>query len=116
MNKQAKSKKRENYLELAKVDQTFLIYEKQKYSVEAVPPDVFDKWIRQFVETIINVDTFLWDIFDKWQIINAVLEGQFLTMKDQGDGTFLLQSKHESEEKASEAPEQSEEKASELSV
>jgi hypothetical protein len=51
---------------------------------------VFDAWIREYVETIINVNTFLWDIFDRWQIVNAVLEGKFLVLMDQEDGTFFL--------------------------
>lgn len=39
---------------------------------------MFDGWIRQFVDIIKNVDTETWDMFDRWQIVNAVLDAQLL--------------------------------------
>ncbi len=81
-SKRAKQVCAKPYLELRKVGQTFLTFNGQRYSVEAAPPEIFDQWIRQFVNTILNVDTFLWDIFDRWQIINAVLDGGFLTLEN----------------------------------
>lgn len=86
MSKQDSSK---SYMELKNVGQTFFTWKRQKYSVESAPPDAFDGWIRQYVEEIINVDTFLWDIFDRWQIVNAVLKGGILAIKQQPDGSHL---------------------------
>lgn len=105
--------KQGNYLKLQQVSQTFLTWQSERYSVKDAPPDVFDAWIRQYVETILNVDTFQWDIFDRWQIINAVLDVGILVIHSD---TLEHPSIQLSEEKSSELIVSSEEKSSVLHV
>lgn len=66
---------------------------------------MFDGWIRGFVDVIKNVDTETWDMFDRWQIVNAVLDAGLLTF----NGDVL-----ERKKKLPDAEVQTEEKTSEL--
>ncbi len=63
---------------------------------------VFDGWIRQFVDKILNVDVEEWDIYDRWQITNAVIAGQLLTLSAQDDGSAILAPKRVTEPVAEE--------------
>lgn len=73
-----------------------MIWNGQKHSVKDAPPDVFDAWICQYVEHIVNVDTSAWMTHDRWLIINAVLEADVLIIED-----GVLVEKSEQEEKIS---------------
>lgn len=76
-----------------------------RYTVRQAPSSIFDTWVRQYVETIEDVDTEAWDIFDRWGIVKALLQGNFLTLAQEG-GTSVL--KGRAEEKSS-TPETEEE-------
>lgn len=108
MNKQDLLK----YLELKNVGRTLFEWEEQTYTVKDAPPGIFDQWIRQYVEEIINVDTFLWDIFDRWQIINAVLKAGILHLEEMPNGTFFFRIERKAELKSSELELEAEEKSS----
>lgn len=79
MSKQDLSKQ---HLELRNAAQTWFQVDGQEYSVKNAPPAVFDAWIRQFVEEIVNVDTSTWSVFQRWNIINAVLREGLLSIVD----------------------------------
>jgi hypothetical protein len=103
-----------NHLELRKIGQTFFHWNRQKYSVRDAPPQIFDQWIRQFVESIVNVDIEKWDSFQRWNIINAVLNNGLLVIAQLQSGDKLGRPPMvSSEEKASEVEVQLEETASE---
>lgn len=85
---------------VATVERTFLAFNGQKQSVKDAPPKVFDEWVSQFVEEITDVDRDEWEPFQRWQIINALLDGKFLVLRLES-GTFFLRSK--AEEKSSES-------------
>lgn len=81
---------------------TFFVWQNAKHNVRQAPPEIFDQWIRQYVEEIIDVNTQIWDKFDRWGIINEILKGGFLILFDEQNGTFSLRSKQEMEEESSE--------------
>jgi hypothetical protein len=70
------------------------IWEGERYTVRHAPIQVFDTWVRQYVETIEDVDTQIWDIFDRWGIVKALLQGNFLTLS-QENGTSMLKGRAE---------------------
>lgn len=83
------------YLELKKAATTFLTWQNEPFSVRAAPARIFDLWVRQFVEQIVDVDTQAWDIYDRWNIINELLKGGYLVLVE-GSGTSAhLKSKQE---------------------
>lgn len=84
---------------VATVERTFLVFNEQKYTVKDAPPKVFDAWVSQFVETISNVDREEWELFQRWQVVNAALDGKFLVLIRES-GTFFLRLR--AEEKSSE--------------
>jgi len=90
-----------NYMHLANVGQTFFTWNGQKYSVQSAPPDVFDQWIREVVDRIVNVDTATWEIFHRWQIVNAAISGKFLLLSEASDGCFSIELRRIQEEKSS---------------
>ena len=106
-----------NHLELRKTGQTFFRWNGQKHSVKDAPPDIFDQWIRQFVDKIVNVDTDKWNVFQRWNIINAVLNNGLLVIVHLQSGDKL--ERPPVEEKSSDLEFQSEipdVKASEMEV
>ncbi len=54
------------------------------------PPEVFDAFIAQVVEEIVNVDRSEWEIFERWHIINACLEADVLILRELPDGRLTL--------------------------
>lgn len=56
-------------------------------------PEVFDAWIRQYVEEIANVDTTLWEIYHRWGVINACIRGGILSLRDLEDGRKVVEEK-----------------------
>jgi hypothetical protein len=78
---------------------------------------IFDQWIRQFVGSVVNVDTNKWDIFHRWRVINAVLDsGQLVIVHLQSGDKLERSSSGESEEKSSTPEVQMEEKSSDSEV
>lgn len=106
--KRKKEESKGKTLNLLDAHRTWFQFDGSAYSVKSAPPSVFDAWIRQYVEEITNVDTAVWEIFHRWDIINACIEDDILCLHKQGDGNQTL------EEKASESEVDSEEKASDL--
>lgn len=106
-----------DHLVLRKTGQTFFQWKGQKYSVKDASPLIFDQWVRQFVDSVVNVDTEKWTIFHRWRIINAVLDSGLLIIVHLQSGDKLERpSVGRSEEKASASEVQIEEKASDLEV
>jgi hypothetical protein len=84
------------YLELKKAATTFLTWQNEQFSVRQAPARIFDLWVRQFVEEIVDVNTEEWDIYDRWNIINELLKGGFLVLVEANGGTSAhLRSKQE---------------------
>jgi hypothetical protein len=71
--------------------------------VSDAPPEVFEAFIAEVVEEIVNVDRAQWDIFDRWHIINACLEADVLLLMELPDGRLILARPNE-EEMRSTAP------------
>jgi hypothetical protein len=69
-------------------------WEGQSHTVRQAPSSVFDTWVRQYVEEIEDVNTELWDIFDRWGIIKALLNEGYLTLT-QENGTSMLKGRAE---------------------
>lgn len=84
-----------NYLALKHTTITFYRWQEERYSVRLSVATVFDAWVRQYVEEIVNVDTVEWDIYDRWGIVNELLRGGFLVLAEEEGGTFLLRTKQE---------------------
>lgn len=104
-----KRKKREKgvkTLNLLDAPRTWFLYDQGVFNVKEAPPDVFDAWIRQYVEEITNVDTSFWEIFHRWGIINSCIRGGVLTLRKGDDGSQVVEafssgSEVKEEEKAS---------------
>jgi len=86
-------------LKLLETPRTWFHWNESDVNVKEAPPEVFDAWISQYA-LISNVDREKWEIFHRWDIINACIKG----------GRLKLQ---QSEEKASIVEVEVEEKASE---
>lgn len=74
----------------------------KKHNVKDASPEIFDAWVRDYVEEIQGVDTAVWQIFHRWNIINDLLKGEFLDLVQYEDGYLLgppldLTSDHTSE-------------------
>ena len=91
------------YLELRKTAVTFFTWQSEKHNVRQALPNVFDAWILQFFEEIINVDRTVWDKYQRWHIINDCLRAGIVELIDMQDGTFNLRSLLESEDLSSAA-------------
>jgi hypothetical protein len=50
---------------------------------------VFDAWIQQFVEAVEGVDVQKWQIFHRWNIINAMLQEEVLALASDASGYAL---------------------------
>jgi hypothetical protein len=79
------------YMALKQAIRTFFYWEEKQYNVRQAQPIVFDGWVRQYVEEIVDVDTEEWDVYDRWQIVNALLSEKFLLMIEGEDGSSVLQ-------------------------
>ena len=90
-------------LKLMETPRTLFLWNEQEQNVKDTPATLFDAWIRQYVDTIVNVDIETWEIFHRWQVINAVRRGQLLTLRDREDGTLILEEKASTSEAKSEA-------------
>jgi hypothetical protein len=75
---------------LGKTSKTLFEWNNEKYNVREAPAHVFDQWIHEYVEEIVGVDVSIWDIYDRWQIINTLLDGGYLDMEVTEGGYWLL--------------------------
>ena len=64
------------FLEARKIVQMFFQWEGQKYVVKDAPHQIFDQWVSQFFERIVNVKE--WDLIEKWNVIRVLLKKKFL--------------------------------------
>jgi hypothetical protein len=92
-----------SYLKLAHTRVTSFHWSGQDVTVADAPADVFDAFIAQVVEEIVNVDRDQWDIFERWHIINACLDAEVLLLKELPEGRLTL-TRHDEEEMRSTAP------------
>lgn len=93
-------------LNLMAAPRTWFHWNGSDYNVSAVPANIFDAWIRDYVEEIEDVDTAVWEIFQRWEIINVVIKGRLLMLQQREDGSQMLEAfsstmDSDSEEKAS---------------
>jgi hypothetical protein len=88
-------------LALRKTAVTSFTWQNEKHNVRQAEASIFDAWIRQYVETISDVDTTTWDKFHRWQIINTVLQAGLLFVVEEEDGTCSLRARQDSEVKSS---------------
>lgn len=106
--KRKSEKKSARLLNLLDAPRTWFHFNGSEQNVKEALPEVFDAWIRQYVEEITNVDVTLWEIYHRWGIINACIRGGILTLHGQEDGSQVV------EEKSSESEAKVEEKTSDL--
>jgi hypothetical protein len=59
---------------------------------------VFDAFIAEVVEQIINVDRAVWNIHDRWNILNACLQADVLILTEVPGGRFQLTYQDEEEQ------------------
>jgi hypothetical protein len=79
-----------SYLKLAQTRVTSFQWGGQEAKVVDAPPEVFDAFITEAVEEIVNVDRAEWEIFERWHIINACLEADVLILTERPDGSLTL--------------------------
>jgi len=86
-------------LNLLETPVTWFHWNEKDINVKEAPPDIFDAWISQYVDEITDVDRAAWDIFQRWEIINACIwDGIFRLQRSEGKASIV---EVESEEKAS---------------
>ena len=79
-----------SYLKLAQTRETSFLWRGQSLLVADAPAEAFDTWIAEVVEEIVNVDRERWDIYDRWNIINACLEAEVVLLAEvEGQGGSL---------------------------
>lgn len=108
--KRKRSVKGVKMLNLLDAQRTLFLFDQSVFNVKEARPDVFDAWIRQYVENITNVDTAFWEIYHRWGIINSCIRGGVLCLRIQDDGTQIVEAK--SSGRRSESEVMAEEKAS----
>lgn len=79
-----------SYMKLEDSNNMYFHIGNQKYNVRTAQPAVFDSFISQSVEEIVNVDRSKWPIFQRWRIINACLPEEVLILEKLADGSLLL--------------------------
>lgn len=79
-----------SYLKLEQTRTTSFLWRGQSLLVADAPAEAFDPWIAEVVEQIINVDRTMWNIYDRWNIINACLEAEVLTLAEVEGGSLQL--------------------------
>jgi hypothetical protein len=65
------------------------LWDNGKHDVGQAEPETFNAWINQFFEEIVNVDTSVWDLHQRWQVVNEVLDAGLLVIN--GDVLELAQ-------------------------
>lgn len=101
--KRKKEKSSVKTLNLLDAPRTWFHFDKSVWNVKEAPPDVFDAWIRQYVENITNVNTGTWEIFHRWAIINSCIRGGVLGLRIHEDGTQVVEEKTSTTSSESEA-------------
>lgn len=89
--KRRKERKSVKTLNLLDAPRTWFLYDSGVQNVKEAQPDVFDAWIRQYVEDITNVDTSFWEIYHRWGIINSCIRGGVLRLRIQDDGSQVVE-------------------------
>lgn len=86
-------------LNLLETPRTWFHWNGKDENVKEALPDVFDAWISQYVEEITDVDRSVWEIFHRWDIINACIRGGVLRLQRSEEKASIVEA--EVEEKAS---------------
>lgn len=90
-------------LNLLETPVTWFNWKGSEHTVKETPAEMFDQWIRQYVDQVVNVDVSVWEIFHRWGIINACINGKFLELVDrEGDGRLLKEPDKQEKEDSSE--------------
>ena len=67
---------------LAEVKGISLSFQEQKFMVKECPADIFDAFVSQYDDDIRNVDRQKWSIFQRWRMINFLIEQGVLEVRD----------------------------------
>lgn len=90
------------YLALAtEVPKTSFHFQGTEHNLLGTSAALFDAWINPYFEEIQNVDRSTWSKFQRWQVVNQLLEEGDLLKQKLENGTILLVEVPEPEEKAS---------------
>jgi len=69
-------------LSLAEVKGTSLSFQEQKFTVKECPVDIFDAFVSQYDDDIRQVDRQKWSIFQRWRMINFLIEQGVLEVRE----------------------------------
>jgi hypothetical protein len=65
-------------------------FQEQTFTVVDAPPAVFDAFVAEFTEDVLNVDRTTWPIFLRWRWINQSLAEGVLNLTALPDGSLRL--------------------------
>jgi len=89
----SKRKRQTGVLNLMDTPRTWFRWLGNEQNVKDAPAEVFDDWIAQYVDTINGVDRSTWEIFHRWGITNACIDGQLLVLVARPDGSLIVEEK-----------------------
>jgi hypothetical protein len=79
-----------SFLRLAQLKETSFQWEEETHQVADAPAEVFDAFIAEVVEQIMNVDRSEWSIFDRWNVINECLAAEVFILNILPEGLFEI--------------------------
>jgi hypothetical protein len=65
-------------------------FQDQSFTVSDATPEVFDAFVMEFTEDVLNVDRTKWPIFLRWRWINQSLMEGVLLLRVLSDGSLRL--------------------------
>ena len=65
-------------------------FRERSFKVIDAPPEVFDAFVMEFTEDVMNVDRAKWPIFLRWRWINQSLKEGVLLLTELPDGSLRL--------------------------
>ncbi len=77
-------------LNLMDTPQTWFHWNESEENVAKASPEVFDAWISQYA-LISNVDRTKWEIFHRWDIINACIKGGALRVEKSEEKASIVE-------------------------
>ena len=69
---------------------TVFAFQDKTFKVVDAPAEVFDAFVMEFTEDVLNVDRTKWPIFLRWRWINQSLAEEVLILKELPDGSLRL--------------------------
>lgn len=94
MNKLVLSQK--DTIKLTELITARFIYQGRRHTVQGATPEIFNKWVHQYVEEVQGVDPSIWPCIQRWNIINHILAEQeeanpwIAIERDTSSGSLLL--------------------------